>query len=148
MKALTIHQPFAWAIFNAGKNIENRNWRPPQELIGQRIAVHVSQPQRWPNHEEWERISVVICARQRGLCLDDFPDPTMMERGSVIGTIEIGAVTDTQEFGVASWWYDDASRYAWWIRKPRTLEVPIQCRGNQGLWRLPAEVEAEMRGQI
>ncbi len=27
MKALSIKQPWAWAILNAGKDIENRNWK-------------------------------------------------------------------------------------------------------------------------
>ena len=26
MKAISIHQPWAWAIFHAGKNFENRTW--------------------------------------------------------------------------------------------------------------------------
>ena len=26
MKALSIHQPWAWAILNAGKTVENRTW--------------------------------------------------------------------------------------------------------------------------
>ena len=27
MKALSIRQPWAWAILHAGKDIENRDWR-------------------------------------------------------------------------------------------------------------------------
>lgn len=27
MKAIGIRQPWAWLIFNAGKDIENRKWR-------------------------------------------------------------------------------------------------------------------------
>ena len=27
MYALSIHQPWAWAILNVGKNVENRRWR-------------------------------------------------------------------------------------------------------------------------
>jgi hypothetical protein len=26
MKAITVRQPWAWAIINAGKDIENRTW--------------------------------------------------------------------------------------------------------------------------
>jgi hypothetical protein len=27
LKALTIHQPWAWATINAGKDVENRRWK-------------------------------------------------------------------------------------------------------------------------
>ena len=26
MKAVSVHQPWAWAILHAGKNVENRTW--------------------------------------------------------------------------------------------------------------------------
>jgi hypothetical protein len=28
MRALSIRQPWAWAILHAGKDIENRDWKP------------------------------------------------------------------------------------------------------------------------
>jgi hypothetical protein len=37
VKALTIRQPWAWAIIYAGKNIENRSWNT--KLRGT-IAIH------------------------------------------------------------------------------------------------------------
>jgi len=43
MYALTVKQPWAQAIAQFGKNVENRKARPPAALIGQRIAIHVSK---------------------------------------------------------------------------------------------------------
>lgn len=43
MYALTVKQPWAQAIAQFGKNVENRKTRPPAALIGQRIAIHVSK---------------------------------------------------------------------------------------------------------
>jgi hypothetical protein len=40
MKALTLRAPWATAIARFGKDIENRVWRPPSDIIGQRIAIH------------------------------------------------------------------------------------------------------------
>ena len=37
MKALTIRQPWAWAIVYAGKDIENRSWKTK---LRETIAVH------------------------------------------------------------------------------------------------------------
>lgn len=35
MKALSIRQPWAWAILNAGKRVENREWDPHGGNVGQ-----------------------------------------------------------------------------------------------------------------
>jgi len=40
MKALTLTAPWGTAIAKLGKDIENRRWKPPDAIIGQRIAIH------------------------------------------------------------------------------------------------------------
>lgn len=48
MHALTVRQPWAEAIARFGKLCENRSRRPPAHLLGQRIAIHVSQSKADP----------------------------------------------------------------------------------------------------
>lgn len=43
MIALSIQQPWAWLIMAGYKDIENRTWRPPVHVIGQRIGIHASR---------------------------------------------------------------------------------------------------------
>ena len=43
MKALTIHQPWASLITARAKTIETRSWKPPRNMIGERIAIHASR---------------------------------------------------------------------------------------------------------
>jgi hypothetical protein len=43
MKALSIRQPWLFAILFLNKRIENRVWHPPRQLIGQRILLHASK---------------------------------------------------------------------------------------------------------
>lgn len=43
MCAISVKQPWAQAIAQFGKHVENRSRRPPAHLIGQRVAIHVSQ---------------------------------------------------------------------------------------------------------
>lgn len=58
MYALTVKQPWAQAIAQFGKNVENRKTRPPAALIGQRIAIHVAKT--WPHDGElWGAMEVV-----------------------------------------------------------------------------------------
>ena len=45
---LSIRQPWAWLILNAGKDIENREW--PTRFRG-RVLIHASKGM---THDEWE----------------------------------------------------------------------------------------------
>lgn len=40
MKALTLWGPWHWAISHGPKRVENRDWPPPRDLIGQWFAIH------------------------------------------------------------------------------------------------------------
>lgn len=40
--ALTVWQPWAWALFH-GKPVENRTWHPPKRLLGQVVAIHAGK---------------------------------------------------------------------------------------------------------
>lgn len=40
MKALTLWPEWAWAVCFLDKRVENRTWKPPASLIGQRIGIH------------------------------------------------------------------------------------------------------------
>jgi hypothetical protein len=42
MKALSIQQPWAWAILYFGKDIENRSWPLPKNIHG-RILIHAGK---------------------------------------------------------------------------------------------------------
>ena len=43
MKAISLWQPWASLIACEAKRIETRSWKPPQSLIGERIAIHAAQ---------------------------------------------------------------------------------------------------------
>lgn len=43
MYAITVQQPWAEAIARHGCNVLNRTRRPPEHLIGQRVAIHVGK---------------------------------------------------------------------------------------------------------
>ena len=40
MKAITLIQPWSWAVAHGGKRVENRSWFPPKAMLGQRVAIH------------------------------------------------------------------------------------------------------------
>jgi hypothetical protein len=70
---LSVQQPFASAIFSAGKDVENRSWRTHYRG---RLWIHAAvQPRR----REWP------AAKRRGLWLPEEPLP----RGVILGCVEL-----------------------------------------------------------
>lgn len=40
MRALTLKAPWGTVIAKHGKDVENRSWKPPDSILGERIAIH------------------------------------------------------------------------------------------------------------
>lgn len=49
MKAITVRQPWAWAIIHAGKDIENRSWKTKTRG---RVAIHAASGMTHAEYEE------------------------------------------------------------------------------------------------
>lgn len=81
--ALSVRQPWAWAIIHADKNIENRAWRRPNPGLAfrGRVAIHASTGMT--REEYWEARDFID-----GLgwtC----PGPAALFRGGIIGSVEV-----------------------------------------------------------
>lgn len=123
MKALSIKQPWLWAILEQGKRIENREWRPPTWIIGQRIALHASKG--------LDREGAAACAHIAGV---DLPGVADVPRGAIVATAVItGCVTESQD----KWFF---GTYGWVLDLVWELPAPVACRGALGLWNVPADL--------
>ncbi len=82
--ALSVRQPWAWAIIYAGKDIENRSWQAVNHGLRQRgrVAVHASKGMTREEYEDAaytiEQIAHIVC-----------PPPAELLRGGIIGSIEV-----------------------------------------------------------
>jgi len=148
MKALTVQQPWAWAIIHGQKDVENRtqawSYRGP-------LAIHAGK--RISNRGL--RTVPSIVAAERGtsptLVADQMRVRAATERGAIIGLVDVHhAEADCCE----SWWAETSyDEHGGRIRRdlthlvledPRPLATPIPCRGALGLWTPPAEVLAQL----
>jgi hypothetical protein len=120
MKAISIQQPWAWAIFHAGKDIENRSWST--SFRGE-LAVHATRIQ-----SGWQFPPGVAVPPEQDLVL-----------GSVIGLVEI---VDVVTHGCSRWF---SGPRGFVLRNPQLLTSPIPCPGNQGIWELPAWIHKAVR---
>ena len=81
--ALSVRQPWAWAIIYASKDIENRSWQAVNHGLRQRgrIAIHASKGM---TREEYEDASEFIADIG---CL--VPAAHELLRGGIIGSVEV-----------------------------------------------------------
>jgi hypothetical protein len=152
--ALSVRQPWAWAIFALGKIVENRTWEPPRSVIGRDIAIQAGKTA--PERADWE---AMWKASGRPAPWEAPMQPLAL--GAVLGVVRVlGLVRDDhvhrQPLSRAMWveaetspWREVAPHVIGWVLgAPRLLHEPIPVRGFQGLWPLEMDVDAEIREQI
>jgi hypothetical protein len=111
---LTIRQPWAWAIFHAGKDVENRRWSTKYRG---RLYVHA------------------------GLAVDDnavallratgFDVPSTLPRGVILGAVTIVDIVREHD----SRWAQP-HHFHWLLRDAALLRRPLPHRGKRGLHRV------------
>lgn len=129
--ALTVQQPFAWAICHAGKNLENRTWSPPASLLGHDIAIHAGK-----------QISSGTAIGDLAVACGVRPDILTKVRSAIVAVVRLDRVTNTRE---NAWYFGPL---AWVFSQVRVLPDPITCRGSMGLWSIPAEVHQLVLDQV
>ena len=110
MKALSIRQPWAWAIIHAGKDIENRSW--PTKMRG-RFLVHASQGMTSEEYEDFRELyEGMIIPGDRSLPPhrrpkrpDATPSFEDLQRGGVIGSVELVDCVEGTIFNGNPWFF-------------------------------------------
>lgn len=134
MKAISIRQPWAWAILNAGKDIENRTFRTKMNGT---VAVHSSQTMSRPYYEE----SVAEIKKRAPRV--KVPPYEAMSQGAIIGLVDIiGCEAKTK-----SKWHN-RGYYGFVLANPRVLRRPIPCRGWLNFWEVPENIVRRISRQL
>lgn len=125
MRAITVRQPWRYAIFHAGKDIENRT----QNLVAEfpiDLAIHVSKTPD-PNPEF-----------PRGFNkFRDAPEAyDLRVRGKIIGVVTLVGIVQKHR----SRWFQEGTRFAYMIENPRLLKTPLDAHGYQCAWQVPAAI--------
>jgi len=124
LQALTINGPWAWAIIEGHKRIENRSWVTE---FPRRIAIHAGQ--NTCDDREAEEIF-----RKAGI-----KSPFDYKRGAILGTVEIVDIIPCTE---AIERYKNSktdslmirnSGFCWILKDPRPCER-VYGPGQNGLW--------------
>ncbi len=120
-RALTIHQPHAWAIMAGIKPYENRGWASSYRG---RLWIHSS------------------ISRQQGLHYPGMPAEPKL--GAILGCVEMVDCLPIPQvdhpYATGPWCHHYIN--------PRMLDRPIKCKGKQGYWHISREDLADAEGQL
>lgn len=85
--ALSVRQPWAWAIIHAAKDIENRSWKPGNRGLGFTgpVAVHASKGMTRDEYDDAAHFMKTIGV--------ECPPARDLQRGGIVGTVEITGIT-------------------------------------------------------
>jgi hypothetical protein len=115
MPALTLWEPWASAVAYHGKDVENRSWAPPRDLVGQRIAIHAGM--------KIDKPAIAMLGFVYGITIEPTP-------GHVLCTVRI---TTCVEESSSEWFVGPVG---WVLDDVQTFD-PVPMKGRQGIWRIP-----------
>ena len=118
LKALTVLQPWAWAIAAGHKRVENRTW-----ATGYRgpLAIHAGKSDRMLalGREFLERRGVIV------------PADNDLVYGAVIAVATLVDCVPADDASSDPWAFGP---WCWRLADVRALDVPVSCRGRQNLF--------------
>lgn len=123
MLALSIRQPWAWAILHAGKDVENRTWMLPLFFkLPQRIVIHAGKKEDPEGYAFLKQMHII--------------PPANLPTGCLVGEVDIT--------GSAAYEYPEHTRprnaqvetshwafgpYCFTLANPKAYKEPIPYRG-------------------
>lgn len=114
MKALTIRQPWAWAIMAGLKDVENRSW--PTKVRGE-ILIHAAGKTD-PRGFEFLNAQGIL-------------HPEAYPLGALLGTVTLAdCVTESP----SAWWIGP---HGFILKDPRRPEKPVKLAGRLGFFEVP-----------
>ena len=150
-KALSVRQPWAWAIMFAGKDVENRSWQAVNHGLSVRglIILHAAKGMTQYEYRSAKEFMATIDV--------ECPDASDLVRGAVIGTVE---VVDVVKEHPSPWFFGPRGLV---LRNPKPI-APAPVSGALGYfdwqsrrveafpkparWMLPVQSKPEPQGSL
>jgi hypothetical protein len=150
MRGLTLTRPWDHALLN-GKLVENRPTRPPTALIGERIALHAGLKYDYEALAFIKRTLGVsqIPQREGGIIFATTVIVGYVERGTQAcarAGVDVLLSAPGLEWALTDRWFFGPVGIV--LRDTWPLAKPVTCRGMQGWFPIPADVEARVRAQL
>jgi hypothetical protein len=141
MKALTLHQPWAWAVAKGYKTVETRSRRTSYRGP---LAIHAGKT-----------VDRGVLRNVRDYGSPEAPTVSGLVRGAILCIVNLTdcAMTDwldQEPMGKHEAFWGDFShgRFAWFLDDMKPLANPIPCRGMQRLWTLSDDLHRRVWEQL
>jgi hypothetical protein len=104
--ALSIRQPWAWAVIHAGKDIENRSWKPGNPGLKFRgpVAIHAAQGMTEDEYlYDWRDIRYI--AKNAGKPPEEWPWAPAARDLNYGGIVGVATITDIVTSSLSPWFF-------------------------------------------
>lgn len=128
--ALSVRQPWAWAIIHAGKDIENRTW----DILGKPVrpgdifSLHASKVMTRSDYEKAKEFMSSI-----GITC---PPPSELRRGGIIGSV---CLQETTRRSKSPWFFGPVG----FVLSQASPSDFIACNGALGFFKWKPDQQAE-----
>ncbi len=160
MRCISLWQPWATLIAIGAKQIETRSWRTPYRGW---LAIHAAK------RLTREQAELVKSEPFQRYLSPDYADAGTWPLGAIVAVVELVRIVPAEhvwfKLSAGMHWpthpsdyltverdqyFGDysAGRFGWILSDPTKLHEPIPLRGQQGIWELSPDVEAEVRRQM
>lgn len=102
IKVLSIRQPWAWLILNAGKDLENRKWKT--KFRG-RFLIHAAKGMTKKEYEECKLWVIANIEYGLDLVRNKLPCYEQFERGGIVGEATIIDCIDIENGALGRRWF-------------------------------------------
>jgi hypothetical protein len=144
MRALTLHRPWDRLIVKGVKLVENRSWKPTLQQLrpGEVFAIHQGKTWDTEGIEEIRRIARDFPHHRAALGVLASAVDEGGDGGQIVGVVEYRGCSIADP----SPWF--TGPIGWGLADAWELPTSIPCRGFQGLWTVPLDVQAQIDAQI
>lgn len=148
MRCLSVRQPWAYAIFELGKDIENRTWTTRHRGL---MLIHASKSQ--PSAVKIAELENIVLANE--LTTQSLKHTENAHRflktsatntytlGSIIGSVEL---VDIVQNSKSQWACEN--QHHWILQNPVLFSEPVYASGRQNLWRPDAATQKKIDRQL
>jgi len=117
LPAISVMQPWPYAIFHLGKDVENRSWRLSQQYFGVPVLIHAGKRRDWDGD--------IYLRDELG-----FDFPAELPLGGIVGVL----VFDSCCADYSSKWAVPGL-FHWGIKTAMPLEL-LLCKGQLGFFKV------------
>lgn len=148
MKALSLRQPWAWAVLNLGKHVENRRW---STVFRGDFLIHASKGMTKAEYYD----CLEFCREVAGAhVISVFPPLGALERGGIVGAASLVRVIEPctgrcwesgKDCGTEHGWHMP-DQYGFVLERVRSSPRFVACKGELGFFDVGADVVSALRG--